>query len=149
MEQQTLSTPIVIHPHTLQKFMRRGKDFANLLALYTFYTYHAQLQKTNSPLATDEFVKNGLNWAIDRVKRIKKILKDMKLIEVVQRGKYYYIRLIFIYTKNKIDEILNKTTPKEQKKEEIKKDTKPIRNHLPTPKQEQKPYLRIHCVAHP
>ena len=131
MEQQTTSTPIVIHPHTLQKFMRSGKDFANLLALYTFYIYHAQLQKTNQPLATDEFVRKGLNWAIDRVKRIKKILKDMKLIEVVQKGQYYYVHLFFIYTKKKIDEILGNreveskeaTKPKEQlkeKEEEVK-----------------------------
>jgi hypothetical protein len=28
-------------------------------------------------------------------------------------------------------------------------DYKKYRNHLPTPKQEQKPYLRIHCVVHP
>jgi hypothetical protein len=35
--------------------MRQGKDFANLLALYTFYTYQAKLQKTNQPLYTDEF----------------------------------------------------------------------------------------------
>ena len=121
MEQQTTYTPILIHPHTIQKFMRNEKNFANLLALYTFYLYHAQLQKTNKPLATDEFAKKGLNWAIDRVKRIKKILKEMKLIEVVQRGQYYYIHLFFIYTKKKIDEILgnskDRITPKEEKKE--------------------------------
>jgi hypothetical protein len=29
---------IIINPHIIQKFMRQGKDYANLLALYTFYT---------------------------------------------------------------------------------------------------------------
>jgi len=36
--------------------MKQGKSFSNLLALYTFYIYHAQLQETNQPLATDEFI---------------------------------------------------------------------------------------------
>ena len=76
--------------------MKQGKHFSNLLALYSFYIYHAQLQKTNQPLATDEFVKKGLNWALDRVKKTKKILKELKVIEVVQHKQYYYIHL-FLY----------------------------------------------------
>jgi hypothetical protein len=61
MEHQEIENPIIIHSHLLQKFMRHGKDFANLLALYSFYIYHAQLQKTNQLLATDEFTKKGMN----------------------------------------------------------------------------------------
>lgn len=108
MELEPIENAIVIHPHLLQRFLKHGKDYANLLALYSFYIYHAQLQKTNQPLVTDEFTKKGMNWAIDRVKRIKKILKEMKLIEVVQKEKYYYVHLFFIYTKKKIGEILGK-----------------------------------------
>jgi len=37
MEQKNTLNPIVIHPHLLQKFMKQGKDFANLVALYSFY----------------------------------------------------------------------------------------------------------------
>ncbi|CAA6802957.1 MAG: Unknown protein [uncultured Sulfurovum sp.] len=125
MELEPIENPIVIHPHLLQRFLKHGKDYANLLALYSFYLYHAQLQKTNQPLATDEFTRKGMNWAIDRVKKTKKLLKEMKLIEVVQKKKYYYVHLFFIYTKKKIGEILGtntnsqnsavKTKPKEQK----------------------------------
>jgi hypothetical protein len=97
-EQEPLEDLIVIHPHLLQKFMRQGKDFANLLALYTFYTYQAKLQKTNQPLATDEFTRKGMNWAMDRVKKTKKLLKKMNLIAVIQKGFYSYIHLPFIYT---------------------------------------------------
>jgi len=106
MKQQTIENPIIIHAHLLQKFMRHGKDFANLLALYSFYIYHAQLQKTNQPLATDEFTRKGLNWALDRVKKTKRILKEMGVIEVIQKQKYSYIHLFFIYTKKKITEII-------------------------------------------
>jgi len=125
MELQPIENPIIIHPHLLQKFMKHGKDYANLLALYSFYIYHAQLQKTNKPLATDEFAHKGMNWAIDRVKKTKKILKEMKVIEVVQYRKYYYVHLFFIYTKKKIGEILGNSTeteasaPKEPKEEKL------------------------------
>ena len=75
--EQPLEDLIIIHPHLLQKFMRQGKDFANLLALYAFYTYQAKLQKTNQPLCTDEFTRRGMNWAIDRVKK--------KILDLVRR----------------------------------------------------------------
>ena len=132
MKQQIIENPIIIHTHLLQKFMRQGKDYANLLALYSFYIYHAQQQKTNQPLATDEFTRKGMNWALDRVKKTKKILKEMKVIEVVQKQKYSYIRLFFIYTQKKIDDILGRNdenskdipTPKE-KPIEVKAEIKP------------------------
>jgi len=108
MEQEPIEDLIVIHPNILRKFMRHGKDYANLLALYSFYLYHAKQQKTNQPLATDEFTRKGMNWAIDRVKKTKKILKEMKLIEVVQYKKYYYIHLFFIHSKKTVEKILGK-----------------------------------------
>jgi hypothetical protein len=127
MELEPIENPIVIHPHLLQRFLKHGKDYANLLALYSFYLYHAQLQKTNQPLATDEFTRKGMNWAIDRVKKTKKFLKEMNLIEVVQKEKYYYVHLFFIYTKKKIGEILgNSTSHKPLETEDLssKKETK-------------------------
>ena len=136
--EQPLEDLIVIHLHLLQKFMRQGKNFANLLALYTFYSYQAKLQKTNQPLATDQFTKNGMNWAMERVKNTKKILKKMGLINVVQKGYYSYIKLPFIYTKKKVGELLGKivtnlTTPKTLKKENLKakKDKTPTLNNEP------------------
>ncbi|CAA6825414.1 MAG: Unknown protein [uncultured Sulfurovum sp.] len=124
MELEPIENPIVIHPHLLQRFLKQGKDYANLLALYSFYLYHAQLQKTNQPLATDEFTRKGMNWAIDRVKKTKKLLKEMKLIEVVQKKKYYYIHLFFIYTKKKIGEILGTSTESEASAPNKPKTTK-------------------------
>jgi predicted transcriptional regulator with HTH domain len=116
--EQPLEDLIVIHPHLLQKFMRQGKNFANLLALYTFYNYQAKLQKTNQPLATDQFTKNGMNWAMERVKNTKKILKKMGLITVVQKGYYSYIKLPFIYTKKKVGELLGNIIASQNVKKE-------------------------------
>jgi len=93
--------------------MKQGKDFANLIALYSFYVYHANLQKTNQPLATDEFTRKGMNWALERVKRVKKILKELKVIEVVQKRQYYYIHIFFIYTQKKIANLFVKKEKKE------------------------------------
>ena len=108
-QEEPITQAIVIHPHLLRKFMRYEKDFANLLALYSFYLYHAQLQKTNQILATNDFVHNKLHWAVERIKRIKRILKELKVIEVLQKGVYYYVKLNFIYTKKKVMEILDST----------------------------------------
>jgi len=130
MNEAPISEAIVIHPHLLQKFMRYKKDYANLLALYTFYLYHAKQQKTNSILATDGFTKQGMNWALERVKKTKRILKDIGLITVNQKGYYSYIHLLYIYTQKKIANILStvKDVIEEKiiKKEEPKKEIKPI-----------------------
>ncbi len=69
---------VIFHHHTIQKLMKQGKDFPSLFALYTFYVYHAHHQKTNSPLATNDFVRRGLGWSLDKVKRIKRALKELK-----------------------------------------------------------------------
>ena len=135
MKLEPIENAIIIHPHLLQKFLKHSKDYANLLALYSFYIYHAQLQKTNQPLVTDEFTRRGMNWASDRVKRIKKILKDMKVIEVVQNRKYYYVHLFFIYTKKKIGEILGKSTETEAS---APNKPEPVKKEEPTPKAEKK-----------
>ncbi len=127
MNEEEIVNPIVIHTHLLQKFMRHGKDYANLLALYSFYLYEAKKQETNQPLATDDYTRKGMNWALDRVKRTKRILKDMEVIGMVQRRKYSYVRLFFIYTKKKICEILGNVeiTSKEETKEvELVKEVK-------------------------
>jgi len=140
MELEPIENPIIIHPHLLQKFLKHGKDYANLLALYSFYLYHAQLQKTNQPLVTDDFTRKGMNWAIDRVKRVKRILKEMELIEVVQTRKYYYVHLFFIYTKNKIGEILGNCNDSQESKESKELSTKkdePTKEITPKPKPSQ------------
>jgi len=124
MNEEEIVNPIVIHTHLLQKFMRHGKDYANLLALYSFYLYQAKKQETNQPLVTDEFTKKGMNWALDRVKKTKRILKEMKVIGMVQKQKYSYVCLFFIYTKKKICEILGNSTEVSSKEKVQEEATK-------------------------
>ncbi len=63
---------IIIHNHTIQKFMKYEKDFANLLALYTILqlSTHSYM-KTNTPIATNDFVQRGPGWPMGRIKRVK------------------------------------------------------------------------------
>jgi hypothetical protein len=132
MQPQPIENAIIIHAHLLQKFMKHKKEFANLLALYSFYIYHAQLQKANQPLATDEFTRRGMNWASDRVKKTKKLLKEMNVIEVVQKRQYSYIHLFFIYTKSKIGDILGQTVnePVVKKEEKIELVKTPVKEEI-------------------
>jgi hypothetical protein len=108
---------MVINPHLYQKFMNEGKEFQNLLALYIFYTYHAQLQKTNQVFATNKFVKKGLGWGEEKIKRIKAILKKLGVIQMVRKRYSTYIKLVYIYTKKRISKLLENTEAKEPKVE--------------------------------
>ena len=122
---------LIIHPNLLRKFLRYDKDFSNLLALYFFYLYQAKLQKTNSILATDNFTKNGIGWGLDKVKRIKRILKELKVITLTQKSTYSYIQILYIYTQKKTIEILKKITG-------IFKQEKSSKSEILSPKKETK-----------
>jgi len=129
--QEPITEAIVIHPYLYQKFMKQDKNFHNLIALYLFYLHNAQLQKTNQILATDGFVHNGLGWGLEKIKKIKAILKKLGVIEMVRNGYYSYIKLIYIYSKKKIAEVLeSKEVKKEQKIDEQPKEKTPFQIDL-------------------
>ena len=121
--EEPITEAIVIHPYLYQKFMKQDKNFHNLIALYLFYLHNAQLQKTNQILATDGFVHNGLGWGLEKIKKIKAILKKLGVIEMIRNGYYSYIKLIYIYSKKKIAEVL-------EQKEVKKEDSKPKEKSL-------------------
>ena len=75
---------MVITKPTLDVFMKQEYP-ADLIALYMFYVYTAKWQRTNQPRCTDNYIKNGLRWGKDRVKRTQAVLKEIGLIQSVQR----------------------------------------------------------------
>ena len=127
---------LIIHPHLMQKFLKYDKDYSNLLALYFFYLYQAKLQKTNSILATDNFTKNGIGWGLDKVKRIKRILKKLEVITLTQTSNYSYIQILHIYTQKKTIAILKSISGLFDKKEPKKKE-KGLESEASAPKKEQ------------
>jgi len=107
--QEPIREAMIINPNLYRTFMKAGKDFHNLIAMYLFYTYNAQHQRTNQPHATDKFVQTGLGWGLEKVKRIKALLKKLGVIKMVRKGYFTYVKVVYIYTKRKMDEILENT----------------------------------------
>lgn len=82
---------------------------ANCIALYLFYLRKAVLDKTNRIWCTDNYVAEGLQWAINRVKHSKRLLVEMKYIRVIQKhdsaGHFAksYVEVRYYATKMKIE----------------------------------------------
>lgn len=74
---------LIINNTTIERlFQEENKD---TLVLYLFYYKTAKWQKHNPIKANDEYVKKSLHWGTDKIKNLKKRLKDMELIEVEKR----------------------------------------------------------------
>ena len=75
---------IIITKQTFDAFLR--SDFpADLIALYNFYYYTAKWQETNQPKCTTGYTAEGLKWSNAKVRRAKKELMRLGLVEDVQR----------------------------------------------------------------
>lgn len=83
--------------------------------LYSHLMFTARRQKTNSVYAKDVYLKKGLGWGGDKVKRTKSILKKMGLIEYIRRvdpktGKFteVYIKLIHLWPLKTLEKRVHK-----------------------------------------
>jgi len=91
--------------------LKYHEKFSDLIALYVFYYYTAKWQQTNKPKATTGYTANGLNWSEFRVRQMKKILEEMKLVKSITKrdennkivGHYIYVR--FIWSNEKINNL--------------------------------------------
>lgn len=72
--------PISLSPHLLN-FLLRQPDGSNLYALYSFYYATAKWQETKQPKATNFYVGKGLFWGEGKVKKYKRQLIKLGLIE--------------------------------------------------------------------
>lgn len=93
--------PIVLSKPLLDLLLREENP-AELIALYTFYYYTAKWQQTNQPKATTAYVAQGLHWGEEKVRAVKKRLRELGLIEdYVTRNEYHidghYIKVNFIW----------------------------------------------------
>ena len=100
--------PIVLSKPLLDLLLAQPKS-ADLIALYCFYYYTAKWQKTNQPKATTNYVAKGIKWHIGKVRRVKKDLKQLGLIEDIQARNEdnskiiaHYIKVNFIWTRQTI-----------------------------------------------
>lgn len=65
---------------TLQRIMTQTKP-DELLALYCFYAKETKRQKTQRVYCTTGYVSRGMHWKADRVRKVKKRLIEMGLVE--------------------------------------------------------------------
>lgn len=101
---------IIITKQTMEMFLKL-KEPSETLALYCFYYYTGKWQKTNQPKATNKYVKKGLKWGEDKVKRILDQLIECGLVEkIVKRDdtgkiKGWYIKLNYIFKQDTINQL--------------------------------------------
>jgi len=109
MKHKTVSAkkhPLVINninKTTIDVILRQEKP-DQLLALYLFYAYVSTWQKETCIHATTKYTATGLRWSIQKVRQVKKRLKQLDLIDDVVRrsedGKHisgHYIDVKYIY----------------------------------------------------
>ena len=102
--------PIVLSITLINKLLET-KKFAELIGLYIFYYKTGRKQKTNQPWANNSYTATGLRWSVAKVKKYKKLLIELGLIENIFRrrndGRFekWYIKVNYIWTKNKIDKL--------------------------------------------
>jgi len=77
----------LITPQSIMETLLESDEPDNVIALYMLYYYTSKYMTTNIPIATTAYVSDMLTWNPDKVRRIKKLLTDLKLIEdIIQYG---------------------------------------------------------------
>ena len=105
--------PLVISKSIIDILLEEENP-GELIALYTFYYYTAKWQKTNQPKATTSYAATGLKLSIPKIRKNKKILIQLNLIEnVVNRDNTskitgHYIKVNFIWGQSKVKTVISK-----------------------------------------
>lgn len=92
---------VILTKETIDRFLSSDNP-ADIMALYTFYYYSAKWQETNQPKCTTSYAASGLKWSEAKVRKTKKQLVDMGLIEDIQikgddgRITGHYIKLNYV-----------------------------------------------------
>lgn len=98
---------VILNRNTIETLFHLDKA-SDCIALYVLYYRLAKWQKTNQIRALDSYVCKTLKWGKDKTTKIKKILKEQGLIELIQNrrnGKIdsWLIKINYIISEKKID----------------------------------------------
>jgi len=97
--------PIILSKFLLDSLLKQDNP-AELIALYTFYYYTAKWQKTNQPKVTVDYIARGLDWSSVKVRKYRKQLLKLNLIEdVTQKGSSglisgHFVKVNFLWSIN-------------------------------------------------
>ena len=95
---------LIINKTTIERLFQ--EEDMNVVVLYIFYYKTAKWQKHNPIKASDEYCRKCLHWGLQKVKNIKKRLKEMELISVEKRTNKknqidgWYIRINYYIDNN-------------------------------------------------
>lgn len=101
---------LIISKQTMDLFLKQ-KNPADVIALYCFYYYTAKWQKTNQIKCTTGYAAKGLNKSEDVIRRTKKVLNEIGLIEDLKtKGNNnkitgWYIKINYVWKKETVKKI--------------------------------------------
>ncbi|MHA1828620.1 MAG: hypothetical protein ACTSX6_08230 [Candidatus Heimdallarchaeaceae archaeon] len=97
--------PIMFSPSLMSLFLSHKKEGMFMMYLYGFYYYMARRQKTNQPWVTNPYAAKSLGWTEKLLKKTKKQLIEIGLIEIImssnrKTGKFKksYILVKFVWS---------------------------------------------------
>lgn len=74
---------IILTKEILDIFLQQDNP-SELISLYTFYYYTTKRQGINQPKFTTSYVANSLHWSENKVRKVKKQLIEIGLIDDIQ-----------------------------------------------------------------
>ena len=103
---------LIVSKQTIEKFLK-DKDYLGLTGLYLFLYNTAKWQKTNQPRATISYIAKGIKCCESKVRRLKRKLIKLGLIEdikqvdpVTQQIKGWYVKINYLWKKETVKEAL-------------------------------------------
>lgn len=94
--------------YTINNLLAAGNNWPDALALYFKYIEQSRLQGNNQTYSLDRFMVNKMWWGYERFNKSKKILKDLWLIDQVQKRKPWgkmwdvFVRVNFMINQDKV-----------------------------------------------
>ncbi len=109
---------LILDKRTIDKLFQTDDPMA-CVGLYIFYYKTAKWQKTNRIKASDAYVKQCLKIGTDKLRKIKTMLKEKGLIQVVQGRKGgkingWFIEVSYLVSKAKMDISVSNNTQNQQ-----------------------------------
>lgn len=111
-KQEFIEDRLLLLTASIYEKFRQTDHPADCMALYIHYYYTAKWQKTNVTHSTTAYSAKALKWSLDRVRKTKKVLLDLGLIEDItrksQKGKIigHYIKIRYIFKKDTVKNLV-------------------------------------------
>lgn len=111
-KQEFIEDQLILLTASIYEKFRQTDHPADCMALYVHYYYTAKWQKTNLTHSTTSYSAKALKWSLDRVRKTKKVLTDLGLIEDIirksQKGKIvgHYIKIKYIFKNGTVQNLV-------------------------------------------